>query len=78
MPDEHPPEEGVPQIAVFHAPLPGQPGPVSRLGRIPKRLIFIGLGLIVEVVIIIVLLASSPEQEQKKVPAPPSTQHRRQ
>ena len=74
-PKEASPEEVSPEVAPFYDE--SRPRRGSWHGRIPKRLVFIGLGLIVESLVILILLTCWPDKEQKQSPATHTTQRGR-
>src|SRR5262249_25266792 len=74
-PEEVPAEEVSPEAAPFYDEPPARRG--TWLGRIPKRLVFIGLGIVVEGVIILILLTCWPDKEQKQSPGAHATQRGR-
>ena len=73
--EEVSPEAASPDVAPFYEETPRRRG--IWLGRIPRRFVFIGLGLIVEAVIILLLLTCWPDKEQKKGPPTHTTQRGR-
>lgn len=73
--EEVTPEEAPPQAAPFYESTP--PRRRSWLSRIPKRFIFIGLGLLIEGAIIYVLLNYWPEKGQDTSPATHTSQRKR-
>jgi hypothetical protein len=69
------PEEASPEVARFYEHTPRRRR--SWLSRIPKRFIFIGLGLLIEGVIIYLLLNYWPDKGQETSPTTHTTRRRR-